>query len=66
MRVLSVPGCGATIVNGALPAGFDQDHAPRFWALEFIIKEARHDDRRWASMAWYELGKLVVTRSSES
>jgi hypothetical protein len=41
MRVLSVPGCATTIINGALPSGFEEGHQPRFWVLEFIIK-VRH------------------------
>lgn len=63
MRVLTVPGRATTIINSALPSGFEEGHQPRFWVLEFIIKEAGADDRRWSSMNWYELGALVVNRS---
>jgi hypothetical protein len=38
MRVLTVPGRATTIINGALPSGFEEGHQPRFWVLEFIIK----------------------------
>jgi hypothetical protein len=38
MRVLTVPGRATTIINGALPSGFEESHQPRFWVLEFIIK----------------------------
>jgi len=63
MKVLSVPHQAATIINGSLPSGFEEDHAPRFWVLEFIARESGDPGRRWASMAWYELGQLVVTRA---
>jgi hypothetical protein len=63
MRVLTVPQVATTIINGALPSGFEESHQPRFWVLEFIIKEAASSERRWASMNWYELGQLVVNRS---
>ncbi|KAF8061957.1 hypothetical protein HT031_004217 [Scenedesmus sp. PABB004] len=63
MRVLSVPGRAATIVNGALPSGFEAGHVPPIWVLEFIVKEPGSDARRWASMAWYEHGRLAVSRS---
>eukprot|EP00878_Enallax_costatus_P001749 GHUV01001905.1.p1 GENE.GHUV01001905.1~~GHUV01001905.1.p1 ORF type:complete len:466 (+),score=104.33 GHUV01001905.1:323-1720(+) len=63
MCVLTVPHTATTIINGALPSGFEESHQPRFWVLEFIIKEANKSDRRWASMNWYELGQLVVNRS---
>jgi hypothetical protein len=43
MRVLTVPGCGTTIINGSLPSGFDEGHNPRFWVLEFIAKVRRMD-----------------------
>lgn len=38
MRVLTVPDASTTIINGALPSGFDEGHNPRFWVLEFIAK----------------------------
>lgn len=38
MRVLTVPHVATTIINGALPSGFEESHQPRFWVLEFIIK----------------------------
>jgi hypothetical protein len=41
MRVLTVPGRATTIINGALPSGFEDSHQPRFWVLEFIIKVRR-------------------------
>jgi hypothetical protein len=28
-----------------------------------LPQEAGHDDRRWSSMNWYELGVLAVNRS---
>eukprot|EP00775_Hariotina_reticulata_P007230 gene7230-7443_t len=63
MRVLTVPGAATTIINGSMPSSFDDGHMPRFWVLEFIIKESGSAARRWASMNWYELGELVVDRS---
>ena len=38
MKVLSVPHKAATIINGSLPSGFEEDHVPRFWVLEFIAR----------------------------
>ncbi|GBF89174.1 hypothetical protein Rsub_01891 [Raphidocelis subcapitata] len=55
MRVLAVPSEAAAIVNGALPAAFVAGRGD--------IWDPASEERRWASMNWYEDGLLVVNRS---
>lgn len=46
MRVLTVPHVATTIINGALPSGFEEGHNPRFWVLEFIVKVSHSSGRQ--------------------